>query len=132
MTAPVEYREFDCTIPAGTLKSAPITVQMAMPTRTVLGLHIRIPPGPNGLMGFQIGAAGQQIVPANSGVFLVMSDESVDWPVVNQINSGAWQLFGYNTGIYPHTVYVRFSLALVQVEAPTLFTPILNSALSSQ
>lgn len=131
MTAPVEYREFDCLIPAGTPKSAPVTVGMAMPTRIVLGLHIRIPPGPNGFMGFQIGAAGQQIVPANHGIWLVMSDESVDWPVENQINSGAWQLFGYNTGNYPHTVYVRFSLALVAMDTPSLFAPVLNSALSS-
>jgi hypothetical protein len=114
---PTQVFEFDCLIPAGTPKTAPVTVAMAMPARVVTSIEVKVPPGPNGVMGFQIGASGRQVIPGNLGAFIVTSDETINWDQVDQIDSGAWQLFGYNTGIYPHTVYVRFVVSQVAVGA---------------
>lgn len=104
--------EFAPTIPAGTLTTAPVTLPMVMPTRIVRKIEVRVPPGPSGVMGFQIGAAGQAIIPANAGAFIVTDDERITWELEEQIESGAWQLIGYNTGDFPHTVYVRFLVDL--------------------
>jgi len=107
-----EIRAFECVIPAGTAKAAPVTFSLAMPARIVDQIDIRIPPGPNGLMGFQLTSSGAQIIPYNAGAFVVANDERLTWPLTNQITSGAWALTGYNTGQYDHTVYVKFLLSL--------------------
>lgn len=108
-----EVHQFAALIPAGTAKSAPVTVTMAMPPREVSEIHVRVPPGPSGLMGFQIGMAGQQIFPRNQGQFIITDDEKIEWAVRGQNDSGAWELYGYNTDVYDHTVHVRFLVSLV-------------------
>ncbi|SRR6266536_144277 len=119
MTAPAaEIRAFACLIPAGTPQSAPVTVDMSMPARIVREIEVLVPPGPNGLMGFQIANSGIQIIPYNAGGFVLSNNETMRWPLVNYASSGSWQLIGYNTGIYDHTVYVRFLLSLVTDTAP--------------
>jgi len=119
-----EIRAFECIIPAGTPKATPVSFPLAMPARIVDQIDLRIPPGPNGVMGFQITSGGAQIIPYNAGAFIVASDERIPWPLTNQISSGAWQLMGYNTGQYPHTVYVKFLLSLVASSNQSDLTPI--------
>lgn len=128
----VEVRAFQCLIPNSTPQSAPVTIDLAMPPRIVRTIQIIVPRGPSGLMGFAIGAAGQNVIPYNNGAWIVSDDEKLSWDVDEQINSGAWQLQGYNTGQYDHTVYVRFLLDLVQQQqtAPIL-TLVSNSDLSA-
>lgn len=129
---PTQVYEFDCLIPAGTLITAPVTVAMTMPNRRIIAIEIKVPPGPNGSMGFQIGASGRQIIPANLGSYIVTSDETLTWDQVDQIDSGAWQLFGYNNGSYPHTVYVRFVVDQTNVaDVPSTPAPIDPSLISS-
>jgi hypothetical protein len=113
-----EIRAFAPTIPACTPQSAPVAFSLAMPARIVDQIDIRVPPGPNGLMGFQITSANQPIIPYNAGAFVIANDERIIWALTNQITSGAWQLMGYNTGQYDHTVYVRFLLSLTGTSAP--------------
>ncbi len=122
----VELRAFDCLIPAGTAKTAPVAVSLAMPPRIVDRIEVRVPPGSNGAVGFALGSGAQPVLPYNPGAFVVVDDDHFDWPVTGQISSGAWQLIGYNTGQYDHTVYVRFWLSLVNVGAavPLPATPI--------
>lgn len=105
-----EVRSFQVTIPAGTAKAANFSAAMSMPDREVVELEVRVPPGPRGEMGFAIGAAGVPILPYQAGAFIITDDERINWPLEEQITSGAWQLFGYNTGDFDHTVYVRFLL----------------------
>lgn len=115
MAGASEVRLFTATIPPGTAIANPIVVSFAMPARTVKNIRWRIPPGPNGFVGFAIGSAGIPIIPANAGAWVIGSDEYSDWPLVNAMNSGAWQFLGYNLGIFPHTIYFQF-----QVELPDL------------
>lgn len=115
MTTPkpvTEVRSFAALIPAGTPQNAPVTVSLAMPPREVLEITARIPPGPNGVMGFSLGSSGGSIIPDNSGAWIVTSDERIVWTLDNQITSGAWELRGYNTGAFDHTVYLRFVVRL--------------------
>lgn len=107
-----EVRAFVAVIPAGTAQAAPVTVALAMPPRVVTSVTLRIPPGPNGEMGFRLGSSGGTIIPDNAGAWIIASDEVIAWTLEDQITSGAWELSGYNTGQYDHSVYVRFVVVL--------------------
>ena len=81
-------------------------------------------------MGFRVTMSGGQIVLPVNGTYIVTDDRADVWPLIDQPDSGAWELTGYNTDIYNHTVYVDFFLQLVgQATEVTSFLP--NSALSS-
>lgn len=103
-----DIQRFSATIPAGTPKSAPVTVAMVMPVRIVEHITITVPPGPRGEVGFALAAAGTVYLPSNAGGFLVADNAVFDWPVEDMIESGAWQLIGYNTGYFDHTIEVVF------------------------
>lgn len=112
MAGATEVREFTVTCPPGTPVAAPQVTDIAMPARVVDSIRIRIPPGPNGFMGFAIGAAGVTFIPVGSAQFIVASDEVIDWVLPDQMTSGAWQVQMYNTGIFPHTIYLTFIVHL--------------------
>lgn len=112
-----EVRSFAATIPAGTLVAAPVTVDLAMPARIVRSVRVRTPPGPAGTVGWALGAAGQRVLPWGANQWIVADDEVIEWTLTDQITSGAWQLQGYNTGVYAHTLYVTFSLDPPQLVA---------------
>lgn len=113
-----EIREFGCIIPAGTPSDAPVTIDMSFPPRIVDEIDVRIPPGPNGLVGFQVANSGVAIIPVGGDTFLVGNDDRITWPLTDYATSGSWQLIGYNAGQYDHTIYVTFKLSLV-APAPT-------------
>lgn len=124
-----EIRSFQPVIPAGTPTTAPVTRAMVFDTNVVERIDIRVPPGPNGLVGFRIAAGGTQIIPYAAGQWLVASDQLISWPLSDQIESGSWALIGYNLGAYAHTIYVTFLLRPPDVERPS-FTPLPPSMLS--
>jgi hypothetical protein len=103
-----EIHQFAFSIPAGTPIATPVTQNLTMPPRTVVQINVKVPPGPHGLMGFKVGAAGIAVIPAIAGSWIVTDNEPIVWPLSNYINSGAWQVFGYNLGRYAHTVYLTF------------------------
>lgn len=103
-----EVQRFAVTVPAGTLKSAALAFNLAMPPRIVDEIEVVVPPGPRGEVGFQLASGGVQIVPATAGQFFVTDSEVIHWPLEAQIDSGAWQLIAYNTGQFNHTLEVRF------------------------
>lgn len=113
----VEVRQFSITIPAGTPKSANFTSPMSFPPRLVREVEALVPPGPRGEVGFAIGAAGTIFLPEEVGAFIVTDNEVIHWPLDDQIDSGAWTFFGYNTGQFPHTITVRFLVDLVPAHA---------------
>lgn len=122
---PTEIRTFQVTIPPGTLPTAPQLTNLSMPARIVERLDIRIPPGPAGMMGFAIASAGQPFIPYNAGAWIVADNESLSWPVEGYLESGAWQLRGYNTGLSPHTIYLTFLLRQISdTIAPVAAGPI--------
>jgi hypothetical protein len=118
-----EVRQFAVTVAAGSTPSAPVITPLTMPAREVRSIRVRIPPGPNGQVGFALGAAGTPIIPTNTGQWIIANDETIIWPVSDQIDSGAWQLIAYNTGRRPHTLYIEFQLDLVQARRGTSLAP---------
>lgn len=125
-----EIRRFALTIPAGTPITAPVTLPVVFPPRTVVQIDWEVPPGPSGLMGWSLTVGGQSVIPRNAGAFIVTDGRKDSWPLENFPDQGQWQLTGYNTDIYPHTVYLDF--LLIQNSAPS-GTPaqLPNAALSS-
>ncbi len=105
-----EIRHYTVTIPAGTSAASPVTTALVMPARVVRAIHWRVPPGPRGVMGFRIGASGVQVIPWNTGEWIVADDESDELELQDQITSGGWQVFGYNLGSFDHSVYLTFRL----------------------
>lgn len=115
-----EVYAFSATIPAGTAVASPTTTLMTMPVRIVRRIIIKVPPGPAGFMGFRIASTGVQIIPLAVGSWIVTDNEQIIWDVANMIQSGSFQLIGYNTGVYQHTVYVRFEVDVPQLhQQPT-------------
>lgn len=107
-----EVRHFAVTIPANTPKATPLTSPLTMPTRDVNTVRILVPPGARGHVGFSIGAANQPILPFDEGAWMIADGDTIEWALDGQIDSGAWQLFAYNTGSYDHTLYVTFLVSL--------------------
>lgn len=106
--------EFDVTTPAGIAKATPQITNLTMPSRIVRRITIKVPPGPNGQLGFAVGMVNTAVIPAALGTFIVTSDETIIWDVAELPDSGAWQIISYNTGQYPHTIYTRWEVDLVQ------------------
>lgn len=125
-----EIRTRKAKIPSGTPISAPVTVDVSFPPRVVQRVDLLVPAGANGLVGFQLANSGGQVIPADAGDWIIANGETIVWPLENQIDSGSWQVIGYNTGIYDHTIYLRFLLALVQSAGagaqPTVDLALLN------
>lgn len=105
-----EWREFAVLVPAGTAKEAPVTVDVSFPPRTVLSVSWRVPPGPSGLMGWALTSAGTPVIPIQPGTYIVTDDQAATFALAGYLDSGNWQVTGYNTGLYDHTVYLTFEL----------------------
>lgn len=125
-----EVRQFTALIPAGTPASKPALIDMTMPPRVVSTLEVIVPPGPSGYVGFAIAQSGLRVIPYQSDLWIVTSDEKIVWPMDGYTNSGSWQLIGYNTGAQDHAVYVRFLCDVPQVLSairPAIPTDVLTS-----
>ena len=105
--AATELRTFEVTVPAGTAKTAPVTTALSMPSRIVDRLEVRIPPGPNGSVGWAFTMGGQRVFPFAKDTWVVADDETIPVPTEGAPDTGAWQLMAYNTGRWDHTLYVR-------------------------
>lgn len=111
MTTPVlEVRSFQVSIPAGTAITSPQVTPITFPARDVAWVHWKVPPGPSGKMGWRLSMSGGVAVIPTGGGWVIADGEDATWQVTNQPDSGFWEVTGYNTGIYPHTVYLDFGL----------------------
>lgn len=122
MAGAQEVRAFEVTCPPGIAKATPQITNLVMPVRTVISIRVRVPPGCLSSMGFAIGAAGVAIIPYQSSVFVVADDETFEWAIPGQIDSGAWQVQMYNTGQYPHTIYMYWTVMLPDTPRPNPLT----------
>ena len=105
--AATELRTFEVLVPAGTTAAAPQVTTLAMPPRIVDRLEVRVPPGPNGAVGWAFTSSGQRVFPFAKDTWVVANDETIPVPTEGAPETGAWQLTAYNTGRWDHTLYVR-------------------------
>jgi len=112
---------FQVTIPPGTPQSVPFRQLITIPQRKVDTLEITVPPGPGGVMGFAITMRGISVIPEVAGTYIVTDDQHISWPLTDLPTSGDWEVSGYNTGVWPHTVYLTWLVDLVdQPTSPPL------------
>lgn len=126
-----EVRRFTATIPAGTLSTAPVTLDVSFPVRTVRTIDWRVPPGASGLMGWRLTMGGVQVIPTKSDPWVIDDGHAGTFALDGYPDSGAWQVTGYNTGAFNHSVYLVFHVDLPtppakarQLIAPALLGPV--------
>jgi hypothetical protein len=65
---------------------------------------------------------GVSIIPVNAGAWIVHDGDSTSSELAKLPNTGAWEVMGYNTGTFPHTIYVTFYAAVLR-PPPVLIVP---------
>lgn len=100
-------------VPAGTLQANPQITALAMPPRTVTRIDWRVPPGPQGNMGFLVGINKVPALPLPTGTYVVADGNSGDWQIEGFPDSGAWTCIAYNTGTFQHSVYLTFHTKVI-------------------
>lgn len=113
-----QVRSYTLTIPAGTTANAPAVLDLKLPPIIVDAIQVIVPPGPSGVVGWAVLNSGVRLIPYASDLWIVTAGESISWPLSDQITSGSWQVTGYNTGSFDHSIYFRFLLSLVGDAAP--------------
>jgi hypothetical protein len=99
--------EFQPLTPAGTPMATPLTQDIALPNYEVQLIRWRVPPGPQGNLGWQIWYSGALVIPQN-GLWIVADNELATWELDELPTAGDWEFVAYNTGNYDHTVYLTF------------------------
>lgn len=119
-----EVHQFTATIPALTPKATPVVVKMPLNLFEIESIDLEVPPGPAGQMGFYLALSGQQWLPYEAGEFLVWDDRFDTWYLTEQPTSYGWEVHGYNTDTYDHSVVVRFHVNIVPTPSTTSAPPI--------
>jgi hypothetical protein len=101
---------YDIVVPANTPVTAPLTFPCVFNDGDVIEIDVKVPPGPQGNVGFFIGAGGSQYVPRTIGSFVIPDDDYFTWPLANAVTSGSWSVTAYNTDIFPHLIQVAFQV----------------------
>lgn len=99
---------FTATITAGTAQTSPMTVTLNVLPGTINEIHWRVPPGPRGNLGWQLAMGGVNVIPEQKGVYIIADNDEDTITVSGLPDSGAWQIIGYNTGTYNHSIYLSF------------------------
>jgi len=127
-----DIQTFDVTVQPGVAKATPALTTIELGIRRVLEIHVEVPPGPRGEVGFWLGSAGVQIIPKNLGQFIVTDNQHVVLPIDGFFDSGSWTVAMYNTGHYAHTFqYTFLSDFVIGFSGPSVGAPIPASELTT-
>jgi hypothetical protein len=101
---------FAVTVTAGTAKTSAATTDVSFLDGIVQRIELDVPDGHFGLTGIQILSAHAQAIPYTFGDYIVADGHDFGWDLVGQIDTGSWQVKCFNTDVYDHTFYLRFSV----------------------
>lgn len=118
---------FDVTVPPATMQAAPQITALTFQDGAVERIEVVVPPGPSGLLGFQLWYSGQRIIPYRNDTFFKTDNEVINWPLNGYPTTGRWQFVAYNTDIYAHTIQVRILVNEVS-RAPAALPPLVPIA----
>lgn len=105
---PTLLKVFDVTIPAGTLKTAPLVTVTRFEPNVVERIEWLFPAGCQGLVGIQIGARAIPVIPDDPAQFMIRTGDSSGFNVDELHVTGDWSVIGYNTGAFPHTIHITY------------------------
>lgn len=106
MAERIEFKQV--TFAIGTTATTPVTTALSFDPCDVVRLEVIVPPGPSGFMGFRFIHSGQVIIPYQADAWVITDNEKLDWPLEGYPTNNKWSVQGYNTGLFPHTIYMRF------------------------
>lgn len=116
-------------IAAGTLSTAPLVTPLTWRQGYPVRIEIRFPPGPSGLVGFQLAHSGEVVIPNDKTVWLITDNEVVMWPLDNFPYNPVYSARTYNTDVYSHTLQLRMLFneigahGITPVPTPDLMPP---------
>jgi hypothetical protein len=115
-------KAFDVTIPPGTAANAPLVTLTQFEANTVTRIDWLFPDGCNGQVGIAIGSRAVPVIPGTTGSYFIRSGDSGGYDLSDMHTTGDWSVIGYNTGQYPHTIHVSFTVhrTVKPVKPPTL------------
>lgn len=99
------------TVPAGTAIAAPVLAAVPLEDNWLESVRIVIPDGHSGLTGLQVRWSGVQVVPYGQGTWITANNEIIDFPWADEITAGGLALAGYNTDVFPHSFWLRWTVA---------------------
>lgn len=115
---------FTVTIPASTAQDAFQKTALSFNPGRVDQIDVRVPPGPSGLMGFRVAHSGQAVLPFTGERWFVMDDDKAEWHLESFPTGDAWELWAYNTDIYPHDVHIWFYVTELGRTIAPIITPV--------
>lgn len=116
---------FEATVTAGTPIASPMTITLNVMAGVIDAIKWRVPSGPRGNLGWILAMGGVQVIPENTGNYIIADNDTDTIQISGLPDSGAWQLIGYNTGSFNHTVYLDFHVtptAAAQSQTPDILT----------
>jgi hypothetical protein len=104
------YVPFSVTTPPGTPIATPLATTIPIPHGWLEQVDLQIPPGHGGFTGIRFVLSGITILPYSTpGQWIVGNDLHQLFDVPIEVDT-LFRVNTYNTGVYPHTHYVRFRL----------------------
>jgi hypothetical protein len=119
---PTRVLPFTAVIPAGTLITTPVSIPLALDGWVVERFDLEVPPGPSGLMGFQLYNNGVAWIPYGRGNWIVWDDNTESYYLDDQPTAGGWAVVGYNIGNYDHSVTIRAHVNSAVATTPAVTT----------
>lgn len=118
MTPTDREEVFDVTVPAETSASLPYAQSISWAQGELILLEVVTPDGPSGLVGWRLTSSGMQMIPRNTGAWIIGNDETFTRETEGYPNSGRYEFTAYNEDIYPHTYQVRFAIQEIAKRLP--------------
>lgn len=104
-----DIRHFTVTIPTGSTAASPAVIPLVMPVRVVVKIDWKVPPGAMGTTSFLVAMSGVPVLPVyGSSTYITTDGKDGTWELDKYPDSGGWEVIGYNTGTYAHTVDLTF------------------------
>lgn len=88
--------QFEPTVPNSTAQSSPYSTTLTIPQYEVQLIRWRVPPGPQGNLGWQLLYSGSLVFPQN-GLWIIADNEYATWELDELPTGGSWEFQGYNT-----------------------------------
>lgn len=106
--------DFDLTIPAGTLATAPVLAKAHLIAGTITEIRVKFPPGPATLVHVVIKDKSFQLMPINPEATLNVDDETVTDVLEYPLTEAPYDLdlMGWSpTAVFAHTITFQFQMA---------------------